>query len=277
MDGFARVNAGDDLAGRVLRRGERRPHLHERLRPMADEATTRNEYEAQAKSALEKIRTQLDELRVQADLAGAPKRATSSRPASRTRCASARARRKRRSTRPRRRAPTRGRRSPHRPSRPSTASAMPSRSWATRCRRPAVPRSRDGRRSARVEQGSRRSAREAPRDQVLTPAASASDHERRNREFWDADADDYQAVHGPQLARLGAGERGRSPSRSSACSVTCGPRRARVRVRRRAVGDRAPATRCAGRRPRSVERAAPTTRDGTERCARRLSDRVRER
>jgi SAM-dependent methyltransferase len=27
-----------------------------------------------------------------------------------------------------------------------------------------------------------------------------SDHERRNREFWDADADDYQAVHGEQLA-----------------------------------------------------------------------------
>jgi SAM-dependent methyltransferase len=26
-----------------------------------------------------------------------------------------------------------------------------------------------------------------------------SDHERRNREFWDADADDYQAVHAPRL------------------------------------------------------------------------------
>ncbi len=26
-------------------------------------------------------------------------------------------------------------------------------------------------------------------------------HERRNREFWDADADDYQAAHGEQLAR----------------------------------------------------------------------------
>jgi SAM-dependent methyltransferase len=28
---------------------------------------------------------------------------------------------------------------------------------------------------------------------------SVSEHERRNREFWDADADDYQAVHGPNL------------------------------------------------------------------------------
>jgi SAM-dependent methyltransferase len=27
------------------------------------------------------------------------------------------------------------------------------------------------------------------------------EHELRNREFWDADADDYQAVHGDQLAR----------------------------------------------------------------------------
>jgi SAM-dependent methyltransferase len=26
-----------------------------------------------------------------------------------------------------------------------------------------------------------------------------SDHERRNRDFWDADADDYQSVHGPVL------------------------------------------------------------------------------
>lgn len=26
-----------------------------------------------------------------------------------------------------------------------------------------------------------------------------SDHERRNREFWDADADDYQAMHAPDL------------------------------------------------------------------------------
>ena len=29
----------------------------------------------------------------------------------------------------------------------------------------------------------------------------AEDHERRNREFWDADADDYQVAHGAQLAR----------------------------------------------------------------------------
>jgi len=28
-----------------------------------------------------------------------------------------------------------------------------------------------------------------------------SQHERRNREFWDADADDYQAAHAPQLQR----------------------------------------------------------------------------
>ena len=28
-----------------------------------------------------------------------------------------------------------------------------------------------------------------------------TEHERRNREFWDADADDYQALHAPQLAR----------------------------------------------------------------------------
>jgi SAM-dependent methyltransferase len=28
---------------------------------------------------------------------------------------------------------------------------------------------------------------------------SISDHERRNREFWDADADDYQAAHAPRL------------------------------------------------------------------------------
>jgi SAM-dependent methyltransferase len=28
-----------------------------------------------------------------------------------------------------------------------------------------------------------------------------SQHERRNRDFWDADADDYQAAHGDQLAR----------------------------------------------------------------------------
>jgi SAM-dependent methyltransferase len=28
---------------------------------------------------------------------------------------------------------------------------------------------------------------------------SVSDHERRNREFWDADADDYQAAHAPRL------------------------------------------------------------------------------
>jgi SAM-dependent methyltransferase len=28
---------------------------------------------------------------------------------------------------------------------------------------------------------------------------SGSDHERRNREFWDADADDYQAAHVPRL------------------------------------------------------------------------------
>src|SRR3954470_14159935 len=32
----------------------------------------------------------------------------------------------------------------------------------------------------------------------MTPARD--DHERRNREFWDADADDYQAVHGDALA-----------------------------------------------------------------------------
>jgi SAM-dependent methyltransferase len=30
---------------------------------------------------------------------------------------------------------------------------------------------------------------------------AANDHERRNREFWDADADVYQEVHGEQLAR----------------------------------------------------------------------------
>ena len=34
----------------------------------------------------------------------------------------------------------------------------------------------------------------------MTPAPTG-EHERRNREFWDADADDYQAVHGEQLAR----------------------------------------------------------------------------
>jgi SAM-dependent methyltransferase len=28
---------------------------------------------------------------------------------------------------------------------------------------------------------------------------NVSDHERRNREFWDADADDYQAAHAPRL------------------------------------------------------------------------------
>jgi SAM-dependent methyltransferase len=28
---------------------------------------------------------------------------------------------------------------------------------------------------------------------------TSSDHERRNREFWDADADDYQAAHSPRL------------------------------------------------------------------------------
>ena len=32
----------------------------------------------------------------------------------------------------------------------------------------------------------------------MTPARD--DHERRNRDFWDADADDYQAVHGDALA-----------------------------------------------------------------------------
>jgi hypothetical protein len=36
--------------------------------------TAKNDYEAQAKSALEKIRIQIDELRVQADLAGAEAR-----------------------------------------------------------------------------------------------------------------------------------------------------------------------------------------------------------
>jgi SAM-dependent methyltransferase len=30
-------------------------------------------------------------------------------------------------------------------------------------------------------------------------APGVSDHERRNREFWDADADDYQAAHAPRL------------------------------------------------------------------------------
>ena len=33
-----------------------------------------------------------------------------------------------------------------------------------------------------------------------------SAHEQRNREFWDADADDYQAAHGEQLER-GVAER----------------------------------------------------------------------
>lgn len=31
--------------------------------------------------------------------------------------------------------------------------------------------------------------------------SATGDHERRNREFWDADADAYQAAHGEQLAR----------------------------------------------------------------------------
>src|SRR5713226_7449345 len=30
-------------------------------------------------------------------------------------------------------------------------------------------------------------------------SAMASNHERRNREFWDADADDYQAAHATDL------------------------------------------------------------------------------
>ena len=32
-------------------------------------------------------------------------------------------------------------------------------------------------------------------------SGATSEHERRNREFWDTDADDYQAAHGEQLAR----------------------------------------------------------------------------
>jgi SAM-dependent methyltransferase len=35
----------------------------------------------------------------------------------------------------------------------------------------------------------------------VTPDVDMSDHERRNREFWDADADDYQAQHAPDLDR----------------------------------------------------------------------------
>lgn len=38
------------------------------------------------------------------------------------------------------------------------------------------------------------------RDGVGTGRGRVSEHERRNRAFWDADADDYQAVHGPLLA-----------------------------------------------------------------------------
>ena len=38
---------------------------------MPDEATTRNEYQEKAKAALDTLKTQLDELRVQADLAQA--------------------------------------------------------------------------------------------------------------------------------------------------------------------------------------------------------------
>ncbi|MEX0666343.1 MAG: class I SAM-dependent methyltransferase [Acidimicrobiia bacterium] len=36
-----------------------------------------------------------------------------------------------------------------------------------------------------------------------------SEHERTNREFWDADADDYQAAHAEQIARNGWGVWGR--------------------------------------------------------------------
>jgi SAM-dependent methyltransferase len=32
-------------------------------------------------------------------------------------------------------------------------------------------------------------------------SGATGDHERRNRRFWDTDADDYQAAHGEQLAR----------------------------------------------------------------------------
>lgn len=41
---------------------------------MPDDATTRNEYQDKARAALEKMKTQLDELRVQADLAQAEAR-----------------------------------------------------------------------------------------------------------------------------------------------------------------------------------------------------------
>jgi len=41
---------------------------------MPDDEKTRNEYEAKAKAALDKLKTQLDELRVQADLAQAEAR-----------------------------------------------------------------------------------------------------------------------------------------------------------------------------------------------------------
>jgi hypothetical protein len=41
---------------------------------MPDEATTRSEYQEKAKAALDKLKTQLDELRVQADLAQAEAR-----------------------------------------------------------------------------------------------------------------------------------------------------------------------------------------------------------
>lgn len=51
-----------------------------------------------------------------------------------------------------------------------------------------------------MEQEPRR-AREDPRDRVLSADTTPAEHERRNRDFWDADADDYQAAHGKQLAR----------------------------------------------------------------------------
>jgi SAM-dependent methyltransferase len=38
----------------------------------------------------------------------------------------------------------------------------------------------------------------------VTARRRAAEHERRNREFWDADADDYQAAHGALLARAPA-------------------------------------------------------------------------
>jgi SAM-dependent methyltransferase len=51
-----------------------------------------------------------------------------------------------------------------------------------------------------VEQGPRR-AQEDPRDGVLSDHPHDVDYEQRNRAFWNADADDYQAEHASQLAR----------------------------------------------------------------------------